>query len=75
MGERYWITGVQLEMIFSNSFSKKAKKKIQKDILEEQCIGNFFTCKEKRTFKKEIRKLTKTNDSNWQNTPKKEARK
>ena len=60
MGERYWITGVQIKMIFDNRFSKRAKQKIYSAVVKTQFIGDFKSLKQKRIFEKEIRNLIKS---------------
>ena len=52
MTERYWITGVQLGLLFSTK-DEKDRKKILKEVLK-QFIGNYPTDADKNRFKEWI---------------------
>jgi len=56
MGERYWISGVQLGLL--QSFSAEAKRqKLINEILDKQFIGNYPTDGDKEAFAKAITHL------------------
>lgn len=55
MGERYWVTGVQLGML---KISPNRNKIIDK-IIENQFIDNFPTDKDKKFFNKQIKLMRK----------------
>ena len=49
MGERYWITGVQLGLLEVDDL--ELRKKTIKSVFDNQFIGNFKTQEEQKTFK------------------------
>ena len=53
MGERYWVTGVQLALLVHNAH----RVELSEDIINHQLIGNFETDKDKKRFLKEIKKV------------------
>ena len=53
MGERYWITGVQIGLLLYMPDSKERKKLLDK-VQARQFIGNFPTDADKKRFKKHI---------------------
>lgn len=55
MGERYWITGVQLSL-FTYLKDKEATKLVNQ-IIDTQFIGNYPTTKEQKEFRKKIKEL------------------
>ena len=55
MGEKYWISGVQLSM-FAYLKEKQAMD-LMKAIINEQYIGNYETEKEQKEFIKKIKGL------------------
>jgi hypothetical protein len=54
MGERYWITGVQLAMLV---FDTQNAIQLKDKIIEEQFIGNYESDTDKDKFISEIKKL------------------
>lgn len=69
MGERYWITGVELGMLISYK-NKADRERVVNNIVDEQFIANFLTDGEKEWFKKEIDDLA--NKARKQNLGKKQ---
>jgi len=51
MGERYWVTGVQLVIIWNGSDAMLDK------VVEKQFIGNYPDDKDKKRFLKQIKAL------------------
>lgn len=51
MGERYWITGVQIGMLLIAN-TQKERNKILKEIEDNQFISNYPTDKDKELFKR-----------------------
>lgn len=55
MGERYWVTGVQLGQM---KFDGEREQVIEK-IIDDQFLGNFPTDKDKKWFSEQLKKLIK----------------
>ena len=56
MGERYWITGVQLAILQARD-DEKARKRQVEEVIDRQFIGNFATDNDKARFAKQVNKL------------------
>jgi len=57
MGERYWLTGVQLALLLFEDTPTSTKQKIFDVIKDKQFIGNFPLDKDKKRFEKSIGKI------------------
>lgn len=55
MGERYWVTGVQLGLF--RSANRKDRDKEIDLVINNQFIGNFPTDEDKKSFLKQIKKV------------------
>jgi hypothetical protein len=55
MGERYWITGVQLSLF--TYLKEKPAIALVNEIVEKQFIGNYPSDKEQKEFEKKIKGL------------------
>lgn len=53
MGERYWITGVQLGLLKSQKSEQLDELVVE--IIDNQFIGNFRTDKDKKRFEEQIK--------------------
>lgn len=62
MSERFWISGVQLGIIKAGLTSSEDRVvgnalETMIDVIDKQFIGNFPTDKDKKRFKREIKKV------------------
>jgi hypothetical protein len=55
MGERFWITGVQLGLLQCET--GRECQRVVDQIVGNQLIGNYFTDKEQRLFEKAIKTI------------------
>jgi len=55
MGNRYWITGVQLGIL--QQMTKEKREKLIEEIIDNQFIGNVSTDEESLEFKKAVQSL------------------
>ena len=56
MGERYWITGIQLGLL-QECDNKPYRKELIEEIIDKQFIGNFESDKDKERFEEQIKKV------------------
>ena len=57
MGERYYITGVQLGMLQNSLLGLKTLTKLADDIVNKQFIGNYQTDEDKERFEEQIKRI------------------